>query len=106
MLAAAAPRPHRHDCEKTGESAMTRERYGRRWFMGLTGSGLAGVFGGAGLGTTAALAAAPDSQDADLVVFNAKVFTVDTSQPRAEAFAVKAGKFTAVGSTADIKGLI
>jgi predicted amidohydrolase YtcJ len=85
---------------------MTRERYGRRWFMGLTGSGLAGVFGGAGLGTTAALAAAPDTQDADLVVFNAKVFTVDTSQPRAEALAVKAGKFTAVGSTADIKGLI
>ena len=84
---------------------MTKERHDRRWFMGLAGSGLAGLFGGAGLGTTTAVAAA-DTQDADLVVFNAVVYTVETGQPRAEALAVKAGKFTAVGSTADIKGLI
>jgi hypothetical protein len=41
-----------------------------------------------------------------LVVFNAKVYTVDPGMPRAEAFAVKAGRFMAVGSTADIKNLI
>ena len=59
------------------------------------------------------LAASPQAQqaalrpqDADLVVFNAKVYTVDSRTPKAEAFAVKAGRFIAVGSNADIKGLI
>ena len=37
-------------------------------------------------------------QDPDLVVFNAKVYTVDPLVPRAEAFAIKAGRFVAVGS--------
>ena len=83
---------------------MTRERHGRRWFMGLAGSAAAGVLGGTRLGSTV-VAAAPDTQDPDLVVFNAVVHTVDSRAPKAEAFAVKAGKFTAVGSTADIKGL-
>ena len=59
------------------------------------------------------LAASPQAQqavlrpqDADLVVFNAKVYTVDSRTPKAEALAVKAGRFIAVGSNADIKGLI
>lgn len=39
----------------------------------------------------------------DLVVINAKVFTSDPAQPRAEAFAVSNGRFTAVGSTADVR---
>ena len=51
-------------------------------------------------------AAPPNRLDADLVVFNAKVYTVDESAPRAEAFAVKANRFVAVGKTADIKELI
>ncbi len=58
----------------------------------------------AGMGV-AGLAAA-EGQDADLVVFNAKVYTVDPSQPRAQAFAVKAGRFIALGSDAEIKPLI
>ncbi len=41
----------------------------------------------------------------DLVVLNADVYTVDTTRPRAEAFAVRNGKFTAVGSTAEIRAL-
>src|SRR5688500_7344914 len=41
----------------------------------------------------------------DLIVFNAKVFTVDPAMPRAEAFAVKNGRFTAVGSSADVRNL-
>ena len=74
--------------------------------MGLAGSGVAGVLAGTGLGSAPVFAAAADTQDADLVVLNAKVYTVDARAPRAEAFAVKAGKITAVGSTSDIKGLV
>ena len=38
----------------------------------------------------------------DLIVKNAKVYTVDTTFSKAEAFAVSEGKFIQVGSTADI----
>jgi len=73
----------------------------------LTG---AGIVGGPWLGIRAAAARgaslASDPRDADLVVFNAKVSTVDSRAPKAEAFAVKAGHFVAVGSNDDIKGLI
>ena len=94
---------------------MPKNRLRRREFMGLTGAGIAGALGGPALGASPASAAAfgqtaapaaANTQDADLVVFNAKVTTVDAQMPRAEAFAVKAGRFTAVGSTSDIKGLI
>ena len=36
---------------------------------------------------------------ADLLVFNANIYTVDDLQPKAEAMVVKDGKFVAVGST-------
>jgi len=82
-------------------------RHRRREFMGLTGAGLAAAASGSWLRSTPAVAAAlADPQDADLVVFNAKVYTVDAGAPSAEAFAVKAGRFAAVGSTQDIKALI
>src|SRR5690348_8620463 len=42
----------------------------------------------------------------DLVVLNARVITVDSRQPRAEAFAVRNGRFLAVGSNADIRNLV
>ena len=42
----------------------------------------------------------------DLVVFNARVITVDSRSPRADAFAVKNGRFIAVGSNADVRNLI
>ncbi len=70
----------------------------RREFMGLATLGAAGV-----LTRPWHWAAAPD---ADLVVFNAKVFTMDTAHPRAEAFAVKDARIVAVGSNKDIRGLI
>jgi predicted amidohydrolase YtcJ len=81
---------------------MINDRHNRRKFLELTGFGIAGM---AGI-TWDRPAAAAEGPEADLVVFNAKVYTVDSRAPRAEAFAVKAGRFTAVGSTADIKGLI
>jgi predicted amidohydrolase YtcJ len=43
--------------------------------------------------------------EADLIVVNARVFTSDASTPRAEAFAIKNGRFIAVGSTSDIRNL-
>jgi predicted amidohydrolase YtcJ len=69
--------------------------------MGLAGAGLASVAGGPWVGA----AAAAETREPDLVVFNAKVYTVDSSAPKAEAFAVKAGRFTAAGSSADIRSL-
>ena len=84
---------------------MSKERRNRREFFGLAGAGLAGAAVGPWLGGTPVQAAAADA-DADLVVFNAVVYTIDTRLPKAEAFAVKGGRFIAVGTTADIKGLI
>jgi predicted amidohydrolase YtcJ len=70
--------------------------------MGLAGAGIAGLVSQPWVQT----AAAAEGPDADLVVFNAKVYTVDSRVPKAEAFAIKAGRFTAVGSNAEIRGLI
>ena len=80
---------------------MTNRRQSRREFISLAGAGIASVISGPWLD-----AAATEVHDADLVVFNAKVYTVDSSAPKAEAFAVKAGRFAAVGSNRDIKALI
>jgi predicted amidohydrolase YtcJ len=77
-------------------------RNSRREFLNLTGAGIATLAGGAWPGT----AAAAEGPDADLVVFNARVYTVDSRAPKAEAFAVKAGQFSAVGSTSEMKALI
>jgi predicted amidohydrolase YtcJ len=77
-------------------------RNSRREFLNLTGAGIATLVGGAWPGT----AAAAEGPDADLVVFNARVYTVDPRAPKVEAFAVKAGRFSAVGSTVEMKALI
>lgn len=77
---------------------MTRGQ-NRRDFMGLTAAGVAGVLSPSWL--RAMLAA-----DVDLVVLNAKVYTVDSAMPRAEAFAIKGGRFVAVGSNAEIRALV
>jgi hypothetical protein len=87
---------------------MKRQR-SRRDFINMSGAGIAGAIGGTWLGAAAtveAQGADRKTQDADLVVFNAKVYTVDARAPRAEAFAVKSGRFIAVGSTAEMKALI
>jgi predicted amidohydrolase YtcJ len=77
-------------------------RNSRRGFISLAGAGIASIVSRPWLRT----AAAAEGQDADLVVFNAKVYTVDSRVPRAEAFAVKASRFLAVGSNAEIRALI
>lgn len=78
------------------------EMHSRRKFLGWAATGIAGLAGSPWQRTARA---AEVRSDADLLVFNAKVYTVDSTAPRAEAFAVKAGRFTAVGNTDDIKGL-
>jgi hypothetical protein len=45
-------------------------------------------------------------EPADLVVLNAKVLTVDAQFREAQAFAVRDGRFVAVGSTADVRSRI
>jgi predicted amidohydrolase YtcJ len=41
----------------------------------------------------------------DLVLLNANVLTMDEAMPHAEAFAVKDGRFVAIGTSADMKSL-
>ena len=77
---------------------MTNHLHSRRGFINLAGAGIAGVAGGPWLRA--------EAPNADLVVFNAKVYTVDSRAPKAEAFAVTGGRFAAVGSNADIRALI
>jgi predicted amidohydrolase YtcJ len=72
----------------------------RRDFLELMGLGIAGIAGR----SRAFAFAQPD--DPDLVVFNARVRTVDPLMPTAEAFAIRSGRFVAVGSNAGIKALI
>jgi predicted amidohydrolase YtcJ len=50
-------------------------------------------------------AAVDEAPGPDLVVINADVRTVDSTIPRAEAFAISEGKFVAVGSLGEIQGL-
>src|SRR5580704_13852181 len=81
----------------------------RREFLGLTGGGVAGLASASLLGTTGfgeAQSADADPRHADLVVFNAKVYTVDSRMPKAEAFAVKGGRFLYLGSAAQSKAFI
>jgi predicted amidohydrolase YtcJ len=70
---------------------------GRRDFIKMLGAGSA--LSSAGMGSAAwAAGGAPD-----MIVINAKVYTVDDAAPRAQAFAVKNGRFLAVGSNDEIK---
>jgi predicted amidohydrolase YtcJ len=85
-------------------------RISRSQFLGLAGTlaggGTAAASGLGRLAQAPAPASAPGpGAEADLIVVNARVITVDPSRPRAEAFAVKDGRFLAVGTSADIRNL-
>jgi predicted amidohydrolase YtcJ len=73
-----------------GEVAMSLSATIMRW------SAVPVVF----IGMTGLAAAQP--QPAELLVTNAKVITMDEQRPQATAFAVKDGKFVAVGSNAEM----
>jgi predicted amidohydrolase YtcJ len=86
---------------------MTKHmRVSRRRFLTLAGGG-AGALLCARSPRVAAWAQEPVARanDPDWIIVNAKVYTVDDRQPRAEAFAIKGGRFQAVGSSEDIRNL-
>jgi predicted amidohydrolase YtcJ len=74
-------------------------RHSRREFLAL---GAAGVLAGA----RAHAWPAGQTTDADLVVFNGRVYTMDGAAPRVEAFAISNGRFAAVGTTSSMKARI
>src|SRR5215475_4459087 len=77
-----------------------QQHHSRREFISLMAAGIASVAGGQ------SLSAEPffEGKDPDLVVFNAKIYTMD-SPPRSSAFAVNAGRFVLVGSDEEVKAL-
>src|SRR5580765_5662849 len=88
-------------------------KWTRGEFLGISAA-LAGAFTlgrlpGAGRTVSAQTpqpsASGSETAEPDLLVVNGNVLTSDTAQPRAEAFAVKNGRFVAVGSNADIRNL-
>ena len=82
------------------------ERRSRREFMGLTASALAVSFATPWFSRTVAAIGGAEAGDADLIVINANVYTVDARIAKAEALAVKNGRFVAVGMNDEIKGLV
>lgn len=76
------------------------EQHGRRSFFRRGGAAL---FGFAAMSPRRSPISG--SQDADLVVLNAKVHTVDSQMPFATAFAVKDGRFAAIGASEEIRAL-
>jgi len=57
------------------------------------------------LSLATAVRAAQSQPAADLIVINAKVWTVDANHPKAQAVAVVGDRILAVGSNADVEGL-
>src|SRR6266850_72404 len=87
-------------------------RYTRGEFLGFSAA-LAGAFTlgrlpGANQTALAQASQSPQTtsgSEPDLIVVNGNVLTSDAAQPRAEAFAVKHGRFVAVGSNTDVRNL-
>ena len=71
----------------------------RKDFLGIS------AVAAAGLASGCAPIADPGNVRADLVVIGGRVLTQDADYPVAEAFALKAGRFMAVGSNEDIQNL-
>ena len=76
--------------------------YTRGEFLGLAGLAAGAIVGG---GRTDAAQPDEKSNEAELAVVNAKVYTVDDAQPRRRGVCRADGRFMAVGSTADIRNL-
>ena len=80
-------------------------KFSRSEFLGLSG-----LLAGAALppyeaGWQAQTPSRSPATDADLIVVNARVYTVDDTLASAEAFAIKDSRFIAVGSTSEVRNL-
>ena len=89
---------------------MTDSRPNRRQFINAASASIAAIAGAPELvahvqAAQAQVPATTGGTSPELIVINAKVYTMDSRAPRAEAFAVNAGRFVAVGSTSDIRSL-
>src|SRR5262252_3805409 len=64
----------------SGGTTVMKNR-SRREFIGLTSAGVAGALGaqGIGIGTPSAAAQGAEPRDADLIVVNAKIYTMDAA---------------------------
>lgn len=81
-------------------------RHSRREFLGIGAAGALSALMPLGLSRASLTSfAATLAVDPDLIVVNAKVYTVDAAVPRAQAFAVNAGRFVAVGTTAEMRAI-
>src|SRR5260221_9593872 len=76
-------------------------KYTRGEFLGL-----GALLAGAGWAQAPTQPTGATAYAADLALLNGRIFTSDDTQPRAEALAVKNGRFVAVGSNADIKNIV
>ena len=78
----------------------------RRQFLKNAAMGAAAIEGGTRSAAGRARAASQQKRPAtiapDLVLLNGRIYTVDDRLPKAEAFAVKQGRFVAVGTTDQI----
>lgn len=72
----------------------------RRQFTVMTGASLGVLGAGASRASLLSDWAAPD-----LVLVNARIYTMDPKVPKAAAFAVRGGRFVALGTTAEMKKL-
>jgi hypothetical protein len=67
--------------------------------------GLGALLAAPAVGVAVPRPAAAGALDPDLVLVNGRVLTIDERQPFAEAFAVKDGRFVAIGRTVDVRSL-
>ena len=79
---------------------MAHGTFSRRQAIGL-GCASVGLFAARGSGA----AALADWAAPDLIVVNAKIYTMDSRLPETEAFAVRGGRFVALGASRDLKAL-
>ena len=79
----------------------------RREFLGLATTGALGALAPSWTGASASALAHPVDRaiDPDVVVLNARVYTMDTALPRTEAFAVSRGRIVAVGASTQVRSL-
>src|ERR1700754_4267927 len=76
--------------DQSNREEPMKDRHSRREFMGLGAAGVAGALTPSWLDAAPSFAAqSTQNANPDLVVVNAKVYTMDAATPRAEAFAVK-----------------